>query len=118
MGMTADLPPESGADPPDRRRHLENGLPVDASEIIVTTGATEALNLCLQAGAAGSAIAVESPTYYALLQAIERMGMQVVEIDTDPVQGINRSAGARHLSKKAWRPAWSCPTSRTRWASR
>jgi DNA-binding transcriptional MocR family regulator len=50
MGMTADLPPGN----PElirqiARRHLENGLPVDASEIIVTTGATEALNLCLQA---------------------------------------------------------------------
>lgn len=31
------------------RRHLDNGLAVDASEIIVTAGATEAINLCLQA---------------------------------------------------------------------
>jgi DNA-binding transcriptional MocR family regulator len=91
---------------------------VDAGEIIVTTGATEALNLCLQAAApAGSAIAVESPTYYALLQAIERMGMPV-EIDTDPVQGINLEALERAIVEKAWRPAWSCPISRTRWASR
>lgn len=91
MGMTADLPPGN----PElirqiARRHLENGLPVDAGEIIVTTGATEALNLCLQAVAQpGAVIAVESPTYYALLQTIERMRMQVVEIETDPVQGIN-----------------------------
>jgi len=93
-GMTADLPRGN----PElirqiARRHLENGLPVDAGEIIVTTGATEALNLCLQAVAPpGSAIAVESPTYYALLQAIERMRMQAVEIPTDPVQGIDLEA--------------------------
>ncbi|SHN41955.1 DNA-binding transcriptional regulator, MocR family, contains an aminotransferase domain [Duganella sacchari] len=99
MGMTADLPPGN----PElirqiARRHLENGLPVDASEIIVTTGATEALNLCLQAVAPpGSVIAVESPTYYALIQAIERMGMQVLEIDTDPVQGIDLAALERAI---------------------
>jgi len=99
MGMTADLPPGN----PElirqiARRHLENGLPVDASEIIVTTGATEALNLCLQAVAPpGSVIAVESPTYYALIQAIERMGMQVLEIATDPVQGIDLAALERAI---------------------
>ena len=99
MGITADLPPGN----PElirqiARRHLENGLAVDVGEIIVTTGATEALNLCLQAAApAGSAVAVESPTYYAVLQAIERMGMRPVEIATDPEQGINLEALERAI---------------------
>lgn len=99
MGMTADLPPGN----PElirqiARRHLENGLGVDVGEIIVTTGATEAINLCLQAVAPpGSAIAVESPTYYALLQAIERMGMRAVEIATDPAQGIDLEALERAI---------------------
>nr|WP_155462536.1 PLP-dependent aminotransferase family protein [Duganella radicis] len=99
MGITADLPPGN----PElirqiARRHLENGLPVDANEIIVTTGATEALNLCLQAVAApGATIAVESPTYYALLQAIERMNMRVLEIATDPVEGIQLDALERAI---------------------
>ena len=102
MGITADLPPGN----PElirqiARRHLENGLPVDAAEIIVTTGATEALNLCLQAVAPpGSVIAVESPTYYALLQAIERMRMHVVEIETDPVRGIDLEALERAIIEK------------------
>jgi DNA-binding transcriptional MocR family regulator len=102
MGMTADLPPGN----PElirqiARRHLENGLPVDAGEIIITTGATEALNLCLQAVAPpGSVIAVESPTYYALLQAIERMRMQVVEIPTDPVTGIDLEALERAIVER------------------
>lgn len=99
MGVTADLPPGN----PElirqiARRHLENGLAVDVGEIIVTTGATEALNLCLQAVApAGSAVAVESPTYYAVLQAIERMGMRPVEIATDPEQGIDLEALERAI---------------------
>jgi DNA-binding transcriptional MocR family regulator len=102
MGMTADLPPGN----PElirqiARRHLENGLAVDASEIIVTTGATEALNLCLQAVAPpGSMIAVESPTYYALLQAVQRMGMRALEIETDPVQGIQLEALERAIVER------------------
>jgi DNA-binding transcriptional MocR family regulator len=75
------------------RRHLENGLAVDPGEIIVTVGATEAINLCLQAVARpGDTIAVESPTYYAMLHAIERLGMRAVEVATDPKEGIDIEA--------------------------
>ena len=72
------------------RRHLDQGLAVDPAEAIVTVGATEAINLCLQAVAKpGDIIAVESPTFYAMLHAIERMGMKVVEVPTHPVLGID-----------------------------
>ncbi|WP_083444666.1 PLP-dependent aminotransferase family protein [Herbaspirillum rhizosphaerae] len=75
------------------RRHLETGLAISASEIIITEGATEAINLCLQAIAKpGDAIAVESPTYYAVLHAIERRGMLAVPIATDPEAGIDVNA--------------------------
>ena len=75
------------------RRHLENGLAVDPGEIVVTVGATEAINLCLQAVARpGDTIAVESPTYYAMLHAIERLGMRAVEVVTDPREGIDLDA--------------------------
>ena len=72
------------------RRHAETGTEVDPAEVIVTMGATEAINLCLQAVARpGDTIAVESPTYYAMLHAIERLGMKVVEVPTDPRLGID-----------------------------
>lgn len=75
------------------RRHLENGLAVDPAEIIVTVGATEAINLCLQAVARpGDTVAVESPTFYAMLHAIERMGMRALEVPTDPKTGISIEA--------------------------
>lgn len=81
------------------RRHLETGLAVDPAEIIVTVGATEAINLCLQAAAKpGDTIAVESPTFYAMLHAIERMGMRAMEIPTDPVHGMDLDALARAVS--------------------
>ena len=83
------------------RRHLRNGLDVDPAEIVVTAGATEAINLCLQAVARpGDTIAVESPTYYAMLQAIERMGMRAIEVPTDPQQGMDIDVLARLLERQ------------------
>lgn len=75
------------------KRYLDKGMVVDPNEIIVTVGATEAINLCLQAVAKpGDVVAVESPTFYAMLHAIERMGMRVIEIPTHPEFGIDVQA--------------------------
>jgi len=72
------------------RRYLQNGTPIDPNEIVVTIGATEAINLCLQAvGKTGDTVAVESPTFYAMLHAIERMGMKAIEVATHPQEGID-----------------------------
>ena len=96
-GVTNALPPGT----PElvrqiARRYLENGMAVDPNEIIVTVGATEAINLCLQAVAKpGDVIAVESPTFYAMLHAIERSGMKVMEVATHPEYGIEIDALAK-----------------------
>ena len=50
------------------------GLRVGPDEPIITNGAMEALNLCLQAVTQpGDVVAVETPTFYAALQALERL---------------------------------------------
>lgn len=78
------------------RRYLDKGVAIDPNEVIVTVGATEAINLCLQAVAKpGDVIAVESPTFYAMLHAIERMGMKAIEVPTHPEQGISIEALTR-----------------------
>ncbi|WP_347554382.1 PLP-dependent aminotransferase family protein [Robbsia sp. KACC 23696] len=93
-GIIDDLPPGN----PElirqiTRRYLESGMVVDPNEIIVTLGGTEAINLCLQAVAKpGDVIAVESPTFYAMLHAIERMGMKALEVATHPNDGIDLQA--------------------------
>ncbi|GAB2898790.1 PLP-dependent aminotransferase family protein [Paraburkholderia jirisanensis] len=80
------------------KRYMENGLSIDPNEIVITVGATEAINLCLQAVAKpGDVIAVESPTYYAMLHAIERMGMRAIEVATHPREGIDLGALATIL---------------------
>jgi DNA-binding transcriptional MocR family regulator len=50
----------------------------------------EALHLCLRAVAvAGDTIAVESPSYYGILQLIESLGMRVLEIPGNPGTGLD-----------------------------
>ncbi len=80
------------------RRYAEHGENVDTDEIVITVGATEAINLSLQAVAKpGDTIAVESPTYYAMLHAIERLGMRAIEISTHPEHGIDIEALERAM---------------------
>ncbi len=86
------------------KRYAEQGYAVDEGEILITCGAMEALNLGLQAVArAGDIVAVESPAFYAGLQAIERLGMRALEIPTDTATGINLDALARALERQALR---------------
>ncbi len=65
------------------------GARLRPEELVVTSGCQEALTLCLRAVAqAGDTIAVESPTYYGMLQAIESLGMHALEIPTHPREGL------------------------------
>jgi len=59
-------------------------------DIIVTAGCVEALSLCIKAVTKpGDAVAIESPTYFAIFQLMESHGLKVVEIPTDPVDGLD-----------------------------
>lgn len=69
------------------------GVNLDADEFIVTHGCMEAVNLSLRAVAKpGDVIALESPTYFGLLQIIESLGMKAMEIPTHPRNGISLEA--------------------------
>ncbi|MCW8948940.1 MAG: PLP-dependent aminotransferase family protein [Sedimenticola sp.] len=63
---------------------------VDPEEIIITNGCQEALSLALQTVVKpGEIVAVEAPSFYGTLQCLEVLGMQIIEIPTDPLQGMN-----------------------------
>lgn len=69
------------------------GVSLTADEIVITNGCIEAVNLCLRAVAkAGDVIALESPTFFGLLQIIESLGMKALEIPTHPRDGISLDA--------------------------
>ncbi len=71
------------------RRAMEAGCTLSPDDIITTCGATEALNLCLRAVARpGDTIAIESPTFFGILQMIESLGMRACEIPTFPREGV------------------------------
>src|SRR5438874_2032178 len=71
------------------RRAMEAGCTLAPDDIVTTVGVTEAMNLCLRAVAKpGDVIAIESPTFFNILQIIESLGMRVCEIPTFPREGI------------------------------
>lgn len=75
------------------RRALDAGMSLSADEIVVTQGCIEALNIALRAVAQpGDTIAVESPTYYGLLQVLESLGLRALEIPTSPRNGLSVEA--------------------------
>jgi DNA-binding transcriptional MocR family regulator len=89
------------------RRYLHFGISVDPDDIVVTTGAMEALNLSLRAVAGpGDVIAIECPSFYAALDAIERYGMKAVEVPTDPGDGVNLDVLAEVLRKHRVKACW------------
>jgi DNA-binding transcriptional MocR family regulator len=62
-------------------------------DVLATTGNTEAVHLALSAVTQpGDMVAVESPTYYGLLQLIESQGLKALEIPCSPRTGISLEA--------------------------
>lgn len=93
--LVSPVPPQG--DPGFRKvlaqRALAAGMQPTADEILVTHGCTEAINLALRAVAQpGDVVAVESPTYFGLLQVIESLGLRTLEIPTSPSRGLSVEA--------------------------
>jgi len=88
-------------------RYLADGLHVQPDEIVFTNGALDALNLCLMAVTRpGDAVLVESPTFYAVLQSLERNGLRAIALPTHPREGIELTALAHVLDKRQPKACW------------
>lgn len=88
-------------------RYLGLGMVQPSEELVVTGGALEALNLCLTAVAQpGDLIAVESPGFYAGLQALERLKMKALEIPVHPQEGLDLAALAEALKRHPVKACW------------
>ncbi|MDI3384119.1 PLP-dependent aminotransferase family protein [Xenophilus aerolatus] len=75
------------------KRALRAGMTLSPDEVLPTNGCIEALNLALRAVAQpGDTVAVESPTFYGLLQVLESLGMRALEIPTSPQTGLSVEA--------------------------
>lgn len=88
-------------------RYLADGLTVPVDDIIITNGALDALNLSLAAVTKpGDAVIVESPTFYAALQSLERNQLHAIEVATHPREGIDlqalEDAIVQHRPRACW----------------
>jgi DNA-binding transcriptional MocR family regulator len=107
-GTVEDLPPGNMA---LRRqiaqRYLLGGARVLPDEIVVTSGALEALNLALQVVTKPKdVVAIESPTFYGCLQAVESSGRRAVEVPTHPRHGVDVDELERILDREPVRACW------------
>lgn len=96
---------------PELRRQLARrlthlGCETQAEDIVITNGCQEALQLALRAVTQpGDVVAIESPTFYGLLQVIESLGLKALEIPTHPSEGL--SLEALQLALEQW-PVRAC----------
>jgi len=83
------------------RRATDAGVLVSSDEIVITAGCQGAIGLCLRALCQpGDIVAVETPSYYGLLQLIESLGLKAIEIPSDPQTGM--SIDALKLALEQW----------------
>lgn len=72
------------------RRGVDAGYAVSPDDIVITSGAKEAVYLSIRCVTSpGDIVAIESPTYYALLEVLESLQLRAVEVVSDPQTGIS-----------------------------
>ena len=88
------------------RRMTAFGCATHPDEVVITNGCQEALTLALKVVTRpGDVVAVESPTFYRLLQVLDALGLEAVEIPAHPRTGI--SLEALELAISRW-PVKAC----------
>jgi len=98
------------------QRGADAGYRVPADEIVITSGAKEAVYLSIKAVTRpGDTVAIESPAYYALLEVLGSLGLRALEISSHPRHGINldeldAALGRRPVAAVAMVSNFSNPT--------
>ncbi|REC42361.1 aminotransferase-like domain-containing protein [Chryseobacterium pennipullorum] len=73
---------------------------ITEDDLVITSGAMNAVYNCLMAVTQpGDSVAVESPVYFGILQAIQLLGLKAVEIPTHPITGVDLDALKKELPK-------------------
>lgn len=93
------------------RWYLRAGCTLSSDDIVITCGVLEAIQLCLRAVTQpGDTIALESPTYFGILQTIEMLGVKALEIPTHPRTGVSLDALEVVLSQNLVKAVVLIPT--------
>ncbi|OYD24940.1 PLP-dependent aminotransferase family protein [Oceanimonas baumannii] len=89
------------------RRYAARGTEVAPEEIVITSGALEALNLSLQVlTRPGDWVVVEAPAFYGALQAIERLQLKALAVPVDVASGLDLGALADALGRYPVKACW------------
>jgi len=92
-------------------RYRMDGIALAPDEIVITNGALEALNAALRLTTQpGETVVIESPAFYAALQAIERLGLKAQSLPTSPITGLDLNALERVLARERVGACWLMPT--------
>ena len=82
------------------QKYAMQGIPTDPSDIVITSGGLDALNLSLQSlTQAGDYILLQQTIFYGAWQAAERLGLKVITIPEHPVDGIDLVAFEQAILK-------------------
>lgn len=82
-------------------RSLMWGGKLNAEDIITTSGSIDAISFCmLTLAQRGDTIAVESPVYFGILHLAKNLGLNVLELPTNPFTGIEVDALKKALQTK------------------
>jgi DNA-binding transcriptional MocR family regulator len=82
------------------RRALAAGCRISPRDVVITSGAQDAINLSLRAVTRpGDVIAVESPTYFGILESAASLKIKVLEISTHPQGGMDLHELERAIKK-------------------
>jgi DNA-binding transcriptional MocR family regulator len=93
------------------RWYMRAGCALSPDDIVITCGALEAIHLCLRAVTQpGDTVALESPTYWGILQTIEMLGLKALEIPTHPRTGPSLDALEVVLSQNLVKAVVLIPT--------
>lgn len=102
--LTTDYPFPPGSERLRRQiaqRALSRACVMAPGDIVVTNGCSEALQLALRAVCkAGDTVALESPTYFALIPLAQSLGLTVIEVPTHPSDGVSVDAIELLLSEQ------------------
>ncbi|QLC73270.1 PLP-dependent aminotransferase family protein [Pseudomonas sp. LPB0260] len=83
------------------RLMLDSGCQIPPDEIVITTGGHEALSAAICATCkAGDIVALDSPSFHGVMQALKGFGIKALELPTDPLSGI--SLDALELALEQW----------------
>jgi DNA-binding transcriptional MocR family regulator len=85
-----------------------NILPDD---VVTSQGCMEALVFCLRAVTKpGDVVAIESPTYFGIFTTIQSLGLKIIEIPTDPVDGLDLDFLEQAITQKQIKACLFVPT--------